>query len=127
VSTHKPAIDVNVPMGKNWFDFVLEETGLSVNDVKKLYDGDSDFAEIENPVATLFHKYAAARFDTPGVVDPAWNEPVGVVTAPEKKRGNKAVRYEVSETSDGARCSKGFDEKGELISFRILYPEVPER
>jgi len=79
-------IDSNVPMGPGWFDFVLEDHGLSGNEVKKLYDSDSDFAEIENPVQTLFNKYAANRFDKSAGnhSDSAWDEPLGAAVVVKK-------------------------------------------
>lgn len=118
MSTHnKPLIDSNVPMGPSWFDFVTEDSGLSVNEIKKVYD----HTEVPDPVTNFWKAAAANRFEKAGV-DPAWSEQVGVVSTLRKLEA-KAVRYEVT-VENGDRISKGYDSAGELVHWRVLLPEI---
>ena len=96
------------------------------NEVRKTYDSDPDYAEIRDPVSALFQKYAANRLGTETRVDnvhprksagvDSWDEPLG----DEPKQISKAVRYEVETDENGFRTSKGYDAKGELVSWRWL-------
>lgn len=94
------------------------------NEVRKTYDNDPDYAEIHDPVTELFQKYANNRLGT--VADEkqpirksgvdSWDSPLG----DEPKQISKAVRYKVETDENGFRTSKGYDAKGELVSWRWL-------
>ena len=142
-ANRKPLIDANVPMGPGWFDYVLEETGLSVNEVKKTYDSDPDFAQIPDPASQLFHKYAASRFDTnAGVADQSWSdwdEPLTarplrganigttekVFTNPLNfEKGTVGYKLKITRVEEkiinGDKWSYAYDAGNELVSARII-------
>ena len=69
-------------MGSAWFDFLTEDSGPSGDEIHSYkVNGDDGATEIPDPVSAAVLKMTLNRFDKAAAVDPAWNEPIGVVTA----------------------------------------------
>lgn len=131
----RPLIDSRVPMGNAWFDFLTEDSGPSGDEIHGYkVNGDDGASEIHDPVSAAVRKMTLNRFDKAAAVDPAWNEPVGVVIGKREveqrevfleKRSSAPgrIRFEIKEV-DGERWRYGYNHEGELVSWKIVPPEI---
>jgi hypothetical protein len=131
MSTQRAKLDSSVPVGSQWFDYVLEETGLSVNEVKKTYDSDPDF-EVPDPVTNFWKAAAAHRFDKDaGVADQSWSdwdEPRPLVkrfTNPLNfEKGTVGYKLKITRVEEkiinGDKWSYAYDAGDELVSARVI-------
>jgi hypothetical protein len=96
-------------------------TGDAVLDIILGDEPGGDFVQaIEDPTADFLREQQFGKIESTLALDKSWDEPLGVVTAPQRRDSMQKVVRSETRIVDNDRWVFAYDSAGELVDARVV-------